>query len=257
MERYAEKNKVAWEYDAYNFWVSQVGHPSERAKKVLENPRAMLGKYSDYFHDVNGIKVANICGSCGKKAVPLAILGASVTVFDISEDNIRYACETAEAAGTGIEYIVGDVMDINMSIYCEYFDIVFMEGGVLHYFHDINKFMRIIISVLKNNGKLICSDFHPLHKILDVNGLGGSSSFNPDADYFSADIIQCEMAHAKLYETEKRESFPKCSIRRYTISEIINAVISSGFTLSSFDEHPGWSNIKLPGEFTLVADKKF
>ena len=46
----------------------------------------------------SGIKIANICGSCGKKAVPLAILGAEVTVFDISEDNKRYALEVAAAA---------------------------------------------------------------------------------------------------------------------------------------------------------------
>lgn len=41
----------------------------------------------DYFDTYSGIKIANICGSCGKKAVPLAVLGAEVTVFDISEDN--------------------------------------------------------------------------------------------------------------------------------------------------------------------------
>ena len=36
-------------------------------------------------------------GRCGKKAIPLAVLGAEVTVFDISEDNRRYALEVAEA----------------------------------------------------------------------------------------------------------------------------------------------------------------
>jgi 2-polyprenyl-3-methyl-5-hydroxy-6-metoxy-1,4-benzoquinol methylase len=100
MDKYTEKNKIAWEYNAYDFWVSQTGTPSERAKKDIENPRAMLKNYSKYFEDVQGLKIANICGSCGKKAVPLSILGASVTVFDISEENKRYACETASAAHT-------------------------------------------------------------------------------------------------------------------------------------------------------------
>lgn len=41
------------------------------------------------------------------------------------------------------------------------FDVVFMEGGVLHYFHDINQIMGIMHNLLKHGRKLICSDFHP------------------------------------------------------------------------------------------------
>ena len=43
--------------------------------------------------------------------------------------------------------------------------------------------------------------------------------------------------------------------RKYTISEIINAIIGNGFTLERFDEHPAWENEKLPGEYTAVAKK--
>ena len=250
MEKYAEQNKIAWEFDAYNFWVMQTGTPAERAKMDLENPRAILGRYSEYFGDVSGIKVANVCGSCGKKAVPLAILGASVTVFDISRENMRYACETAEAAGVNIDYAVGDVMYIDMSVYGEYFDIVFMEGGILHYFYDINRFMGVMNNLLRKGGRMVCSDFHPIHKFIDVLELG-----NQPTDYFSTEMIECEMAHAKFYDEEKRKKFPKCKIRRYTLSEIINSVIENGFVLARFDEHPAWTKKELPGLFTLLADK--
>lgn len=248
MESYTEQNKVAWEYNAYDFWVSQTGTPSERAKKDIENPRAALKNYSKYFEDVQGLKIANICGSCGKKAVPLSILGASVTVFDISEENKRYAYETAIAAHTHIDYVVGDVLDIDMSVYGGYFDVVFMEGGILHYFHDINRFMEIMNNLLKNDGKMICSDFHPIRKCTDINWLG-----NQEVDYFSANIIEGEMPHAKFYDDEIRKQFPKCSLRLYTLGEIINSVINSGFSIKSFEEYPAWTNKKLPGEFTLIA----
>jgi 2-polyprenyl-3-methyl-5-hydroxy-6-metoxy-1,4-benzoquinol methylase len=250
MEKFAEMNKIAWEYNAYDFWVSQAGTPSERAKKDLENPRAMLKNYSKYFGDVQGIKIANICGSCGKKAIPLSILGASVTIFDISIENKRYACETAEAADTHIDYVVGDVMDIDMSVYGGYFDVVFMEGGILHYFYDLDRFMGVMNNLLKNGGKMICSDFHPIQKVVDVLEFG-----NQTIDYFSTDIMECEVAHARFYDDEKRKKFPNCNIRRYTLSEIINSVINNGFIIKSFEEHPAWTNKKLPGEFTLLADK--
>ena len=250
MDKYTEQNKTAWEYNAYDFWVSQTGTPTERAKKDLENPRAMLKNYSKYFEDVKDIKIASICGSCGKKAIPLSILGASVTVFDISKENKRYACETAIAAKTHIYYVVGDVMDIDMSVYGGYFDVVFMEGGILHYFYDIDRFMGIMNNLLKNGGKMICSDFHPIRKFNDIMGLG-----NQQTDYFSTDIIEGEMPHAKFYDEEIRKQFPKCNIRLYTLGEIINSVINGGFSIKGFEEYPAWMNKKLPGEFTLLAFK--
>ena len=73
--------------------------------------------------------------------------------------------------------------------------------------------------------------------------------------YFSTDVFEGEMAHARFYEDEIRKKIPKCSYRKYTISEIINAIIGNGFTLERFDEHSAWENKKLPGEYTAVAKK--
>ena len=138
MEDYSKQHKKAWEFDAYDFWVRTAGTPEERASKDKENPKKMLKQYANYFDSFAGVKVANICGSCGKKAIPLALLGAEVTVFDISEANRKYAVETAEAADVKIGYEVCDIMEIDMDKYAGFFDVVFMEGGILHYFHDIN-----------------------------------------------------------------------------------------------------------------------
>ena len=251
MVDYSIQNKKAWEYNAYEFWVKHSGTPADRAKRDLENPIGMLKRYSDYFDAYNGIKIANICGSCGKKAVPLAILGAEVTVFDISEDNKKYALEVAAAANVDLNFEVCDILEIDMEKYGNNFDVVFMEGGVLHYFHDIDEFMRIMYSLLKNNGKMICSDFHPFTKIKDMLNLE-----QPAMSYFSKEIFEGEMAHARFYEKEIREQMPKCSYRKYTISEVINAVIDNGFVLRKFDEHPAWTDSKVPGEFTIIADKE-
>ena len=248
MKDYSAKNKKAWEFNAYEFWTMTSGTPAERAEKDAENPEKMLRRYAGYFDRYQGVKIANICGSCGKKAIPLALLGAEVTVFDISEDNRRYALETAAAAHTGIRYEVCDILDIDLGKYGGAFDVVFMEGGILHYFHDINEFMRIMYALLRPGGKMICSDFHPFTKIMDSLKLE-----TPVMSYFSTDVYEGEMAHARFFEKEIRDRMPKCSYRKYTISEIINAIIRNGFRLVQFDEHPSWENEKLPGEFTAVA----
>ena len=250
MKEYSKQHKKAWEYDAYAFWVRQSGKPEERAKQDMENPKKMLKQFAKYFECYEGVRVANICGSCGKKAIPLALLGADVTVFDISEENKRYAMETAQAANVKIDYEVCDILDIDLSRYKEYFDVAFMEGGILHYFHNIDEFMKMMNDILKPGGKLICSDFHPFTKILDTLNLE-----RPTMSYFSTEIYEGEMAHARFYDDEIRKSFPKCQYRRYTISEILNSMINNGFCLRQFDEHPSWENASLPGEFTDVATK--
>ena len=250
MRNYSIQNKKAWEYSAYDFWVKHSGTPIERAGQDIENPLKMLRKYADYFDSYENIRIANICGSCGKKAIPLALLGADVTVFDISEDNRKYALEVAAAANTHIHYEVCDVLDIDMTSYQNYFDVVFMEGGILHYFHDINEFMQIMHSLLRPEGKLICSDFHPFTKITDSLNLQ-----QPSMSYFDTSVFEGEMAHARFYDEEIRSQMPKCLYRKYTVSEIINSVINCGFILKKFDEHPAWDNEKLPGEFTLIANK--
>lgn len=251
MKNYSCQNKIAWEYNAYDFGVKEDGSSSERAQKDKENPKGMLKKYANYFDTYEGVKIANICGSCGKKAIPLAILGAEVTIFDISEDNKKYALEVAEAADVSICYEVGDVLEIDQEKYDGYFDVIFMEGGVLHYFHDIDEFMQIMYGLLKKNGKMICSDFHPFTKMSDILGLEQNTM-----SYFSTEVFEGEMAHARFYDDEIRRQMPKCSYRKYTISEIINAIIKSGFILEKFDEHPAWTNSNIPGEFTAVANKR-
>ncbi len=244
----ARQHKEAWEFDAYNFWVRQAGTPEERARQDAENPKAMLRKYAAYFDRYEGVKIANICGSCGKKAIPLALLGAEVTVFDISEANRRYATETAQAAGVRIGFEVCDIMDIDLSVYGEFFDVVFMEGGILHYFHDLGAFMGKMHALLKPGGKMICSDFHPFTKITDTLNME-----RPTMSYFSTEIYEGEMAHARFYDDETRNRIPKCRYRRYTVSEILNSILARGFRLTRFDEHPSWENDALPGEFTAVA----
>ncbi len=249
MRDYSVQNKKAWEYSAYEFWTKHET-PSERARKDMENPLSALKWHASYFDNCTDVRIANICGSCGKRAIPLALLGAEVSIFDISEDNRKYALETAAAANVNINYEVCDVLDIDTKKYGNYFDVVFMEGGILHYFHDINEFMNVMYSLLKQNGTMICSDFHPFTKIKDILNLE-----QPSMSYFSTDIFEGEMAHARFFEEEIRSQMPKCLYRKYTISEIINSVISCGFTLKKFDEHPAWTNDKLPGEFTVVATK--
>lgn len=106
MNEQSATNKAAWEYRAYEFWIKRDGHPKEKAKEIRKNPRACLKKHQAFLENVENKRIANLCGSNGRKAVPLALLGAEVTVFDLSKENERYAKELAYYANTSINYMV-------------------------------------------------------------------------------------------------------------------------------------------------------
>lgn len=254
MNEASQKNKKAWEYRAYEFWNMRVGSPKEKAEQIHQNPKACLKYHQKYFEKVEGLKIANVCGSNGRKAVPLAVLGANVTIFDISEENKRYALELAECAGVMVNYEVGDFNDVDLERFGNTFDIAYLEGGILHYFHDIDRFFHNLYCIIKPGGKLILSDFHPFRKI-DATGYIGEFTQVTGGIYFDSRVFSGDVAYKRFFPQEEQQFFPDCSFRFYTLSEIINAAINTGFIIREFNEHPNWENKKIPGEFTLVGLK--
>ncbi len=254
MRKQAQINKTAWEYKAYEHWSNQ-STPSDKATYIKSNPKARLRYHQKYFENINGLKIANPCGSNGRIAIPLALLGANVTIFDISDENKRYAMELAKEADTTIQYVVGDFCEVDKVQFGNLFNIVYAEGGILHYFSDLKAFSDSLYAITKPKGRLILSDFHPYRKI-NPSGSTMMSVFEmTGGDYFDSKVHAGDVAYQSFFDEDEQKSFPKCSMRYYTLSEIMNAVISSGFIISEFIEHPNFENPKLLGEFTIIADK--
>jgi 2-polyprenyl-3-methyl-5-hydroxy-6-metoxy-1,4-benzoquinol methylase len=253
MREQAAVNKTAWEYRAYEFWTQQAS-PIEKAASLKADPLARFHFHRQYFQNISGKRIANPCGSNGRMAVPLALLGADVTVFDISEENKRYALELAKEASVEIQFVLGDFCEADLTIYGEAFDVVYAEGGITHYFSDIDVFTRTLYSIIKDNGALILSDFHPYRK-MNRAGSPMISVSQTDGSYFDAEIHCGNVAYQPFFPQEEQDAFPKCLLRFYTMSEIINSVIESGFVLKEFLEHPSYEDKKLPGLFTIIAHK--
>ncbi|MDW0117100.1 class I SAM-dependent methyltransferase [Sporosarcina thermotolerans] len=259
----SEKNRIGWNQNAYQAWESRHGPPSHYAEKLKANPIKKVSYYLDEVGDVNGKRVLNLLGSNGNKAVCFALLGADVTVVDISEDNKRYAVELAEAAGVSINYIVKDVLDIKTGELSA-FDIIILEMGVLHYFIDLAPLFQMVSNHLKEGGLFIVRDYHPfVSKVLRyVDG-----ELKLDGDYFSEECNGVDVAYSTLLPEDKRENLTKNVIRRWTISEVINALINAGLTIRKMKEDkgihwafpegsPGGISNRIPGTFMICSTLK-
>jgi ubiquinone/menaquinone biosynthesis C-methylase UbiE len=140
----------------------------------------------------------------------------------------------------------------------DYFDIVFLEGGILHYFSDICTVANKIYEMLKTGGELVLNDFHPIRKIFKVQDIFEvrDDSLELTGDYFENELVSGGVAYQKYFPESEQNEFPKCLLRSWTMGEIITSFASAGFIIEKLVEGPRFDSHKnIPGEFTLVASK--
>ena len=248
---HSRANREAWSHRAYEAWERGYGTPTEAAAGIGKDPETILREYRQYLGNLEGKTVANLLGSHGRRAVALALLGADVTVVDISEENQQYALEVAENAGVTINYVVADVLEWGNSPPLEHFDLVLMEYGILHYFVDLNPLARIVNSILRPGGTAVLHEFHPIIKkcmpMLEARKLV------LEGDYFSRETREGPAPFSGSLPDEDADSLPLCCLRYWTLGEVVTAIACSGLTIECLVEKPHTDHPTLPGKFTLVA----
>ena len=250
---HSRANRAAWSHRAYEAWQHGYGSPPEAAASIREDPEIILREYREHLGDVRGKVVANLLGSHGRRAVALAILGAEVTVVDISAENQRYALELARAAGVTIEYIVSDILEWKTESLADHFDTVLMEYGILHYFVQLDPLVRLLEKILKPAGKVVLHEFHPIDKKCGLIEEGGRLILQ--GDYFSRQITEKPLPHQGSFSAEEVESFPLCRVRYWQLGEVVTAIAVNGLHVEKLLEQPHMEYSTLPGTFTLVATK--
>ncbi len=253
-----KQNKDAWNKESYNAWVTRFGDPKDYAIKIKKDPGHLIKGLFDIHYDFKGKKIMNLMGSNGNKAVALAMLGANVTIVDYSEGNKKYAIELSESLGVQIDYIVSDVLNIDMETFGQQFDFVFAEMGILHYFSDLSPFFSLIYNLMISGGTAIIKDFHPISTKL-ISSRGSTAKVRKhkvDGDYFSRDLIEHDVAYGKYIEGSEVE---KVFLRKWTLGEIVTAAAESGLVISKLEEHPNQSSEVfdqgIPKTFTMKLSK--
>lgn len=245
-EEVAERNRIAWEFYAYEAWVAKYGKPDVAADKIAHDPEQKIRKLKPYLGVLPSRRILNPLGSHGRLAVSLALLGAEVTVIDISNSNRRYALEVAEAAGVCIKYQVGEFLRV-ASAYQADFDAVVMELGIVHYFTDLQLFVQKIGRVLVKGGIVVLNEFHPLlKKAIEVR----NGSIDLTGSYF---YDKTETANTPYEVFLNKSHVPSCVVRRWNLGEIVSAFAQGGFRIETLIEEPSQEVSQLPGSFILVA----
>lgn len=234
-------NQKSWNASRYGAWVSAFGLPDVEAGRIISNPQHPVRRILPFLGTPEAKRICSVQGSHGRVAVALAILGAKVHVIDFAEENRRYATELATAANVSIDYVLCDIMQAASLDLPYRFDALVLELGILHYHQDIDQFFLIMRHLVADDGVLILNEFHPLQRKLHWK--------DGPQDYFSADLVEADVPNPDTVGV----SLGKCLYRFWTLGEIFTALISNGFQIVQFEEHPDWEDHKLPGTFTVLA----
>lgn len=260
-KEHSSTNEKAWNSGPYEAWLARYGTPEEAAEKLRTNPQGRLRGLLPYIGELQGKKVANLLGSHGGKAVAMALLGADATVVDIASENARYGQELARYAGVTLRYVVSDVLELPDEELSGDYDLVLMEFGILHYFTDLAPLMAVVKSLLKQGGRFVLQDFHPVTtKLITSKGTTANiRKHKVTGNYFDTSVKEVEVAYKKFLPEEERAELPMVKQRYWTLGEIVTAVARTGLMIRELAEEPNQSSdvfdMGIPKSFTLVADK--
>lgn len=168
--------------------------------------------------------------------------------------------ELAEAASVSITYLVTDVLDLNEHKLST-FDVIILEIGVLHYFLDLHPLFSRIMKMMDETSIFILRDYHPfVSKVMTFE----NDEITIDRDYFHEGHVEVDVAYAQLLPIEEQQQLEKNIIRRWTLSEVFNALIHAGLNIRKVNEDKGvrWAfpeeapcgvENRIPGTFAVIS----
>ncbi|MBP9794011.1 MAG: class I SAM-dependent methyltransferase [Flavobacterium sp.] len=217
--------------------------------------------------DISGKKILHLQCHFGQDTMTFSRMGAKATGVDLSDKAIEKAREFATQLDLDTQFICCDLYDLPNHLN-EQFDIVFTSYGTIGWLPDLDKWADVISKFLKPNGKLVFAEFHPIVWMFDNHFKEVFYS------YFNIEPIVEE--ETGTYADKNAPLETKTITWNHPTSEVLNALISNGLEINSFNEYdyspyncfneteefePGKFRIKhlqnkIPMVFSLVATKK-
>ncbi len=236
MDEIARFNKERWEE------LAQAGVEYSRpfldldestAQKVF-NPQDKLG-------DVTGKDVLCLAAGGGQHSVAFGLLGANVTVLDLSETQLQRDHEAAIHYGLNIETHQGDMRDLSCFA-PNSFDLVWQAHSI-NFVPQVGEVFQQVARVLRDGGgyRLHCTNPFT-HSLLDEKW-NGEGYLLKDA-YADGEITYPD-AHWEVegYDGQNHRIVGPREFR-HTLGTLVNGLIENGFTIDGLWEHT--SNVANP-----------
>lgn len=167
---YITMNKEAWE-EAFDRRYEGYGENNHVLLKTEQYPfleKEMIEELQEI--DLNNKNIAQFCCNNGRELLSIIKNGGNTGVgFDIAENLINQAKETAAKAEIPCDFVVCNILDIDKKYYGQ-FDLIVVTIGAISWFHDLNQFFGMVSKCLKKDGVLLVNEMHPFTNMLAMEG---------------------------------------------------------------------------------------
>jgi len=180
---------------------------------------------------VQGMEVLCLAGGGGQHSAVFALLGARVTVLDLTPEQLDRDQQAARHYGYQVTTIQGDMRDLS-PLPGDHFDRVYQPISTL-FAPDLREVYAGVAHVLKPGG-LYLSDYAValLHMAQDKGWDGGGYTLYVSEPYVRGAILETEDGKLNYAEGESYSEF------HHLLSDIVNGLVAEGLQIRGLWENP-------------------
>jgi 2-polyprenyl-3-methyl-5-hydroxy-6-metoxy-1,4-benzoquinol methylase len=225
MEEYIKVNKDAW--NERTEWHIQSEFYQQAA--FLQGKSSLNAIELALLGEVRGKSILHLQCHFGQDSLSLSRMGAHVTGVDFSEKAIETARDMASQLFLDAEFICCDVYSACELLAHQSFDIVFTTYGVLGWLPDLQKWARVVQTMLKPGGMLILAEFHPVIWMFD------DAFERIDYSYFKRDPIieTIEGTYADKNAPVKQKTISW----NHSLDEVMGCLLEQNMQITQFREY--------------------
>ena len=212
---------------------------SEARARQNVDPLGLLG-------DLHGRRVLCLAAGGGQQSAAFAMLGADVTVFDLSDEMLARDRETAKHYGLSPRLIQGDVRDMSPLVDAE-FDVVW-QAHFIAFIPNLNPLFDGVARVLRRGGAYRLSAWNPLAAGAEERWTGHGYELR-EGYAEGAEMVSGDGFWTIGYEDGTTRRVPGPREFRHTLTGIMNGLISRGFLLTDVHEEPHGDPNAKPGSW--------
>ena len=166
----------------------------------------------------------------GQQGPVLAVAGAVVTVFDLSEGQLQQDQMVAAREQLNLKTVQGDMRDLSV-FQDEQFDLIVHPISNL-YVADVNTVWKECYKVLKPQGVLLASFYNPVVFVGDRNPEYAEQGYiRPQYR-----LPYSDLAHLPQEALERKIQAGEAVVFGHSLSDLIGGQLAAGFLLDGFYE---------------------
>jgi ubiquinone/menaquinone biosynthesis C-methylase UbiE len=228
MDEVARYNRARWRAlaQAGAVFTRPVWDLDPPAAQRLVDPEGRLGALA-------GRRVLCLAGGGGQQAPAFALLGAQVTVVDLSADQLQRDQAVAAHYGLSLTTIEGDMRDLAMLAGAG-FDLVWHPYS-LNFVPDARAVFREVARVLRPGGQYYVMCANPFAGGLGTHAWNGTGYTLQDPYIDGA--VTTYPDEEWVYDHSAAPAVPPPREYRHTLSTLVNGLADHGFVLRHLAEH--------------------